>query len=56
LSPLPFISLTGLSTGETVPMFSESSRDVGKQFVLHAAASNVICSLETRGELYSGIG
>ena len=35
-------------------MFSDSSRDAGKQFVLHSAASTVMFSLGLREELSSG--
>ena len=47
---------TGLLARGTVPMFSDSSRDAGKQFILHSAASTVMYSLGLREELSSGLG
>lgn len=56
LPQLPFISLTGLLARGTVPMLLDSSRDAGKQFVLHSAASTLMYSLGLREESSSGIG
>lgn len=56
LPQLPFISLTGLLARGTVPKILDSSRDAGKQFVLHSAASTLMYSLGLREESSSGIG